>query len=129
MVVVKLVWILCFVYNVTSTQCIINFRALCEASTDKLSSLSFNNSSSLCSLGNSSSLCSLDTSDRIYIYTGITVVAILANFARALGIIYVCVNASRVLHNRMFLGILRSPVLFFDTNPTGIVSICLVFIE
>ena len=28
-------------------------------------------------------------------------------------------NASRSLHNRMFAAILRAPMRFFDTNPSG----------
>lgn len=65
------------------------------------------------------SICSLSTNDRIYFYSGIIVFAVVMNFARALGFCYICVNASRILHNRMFRVILRAPVLFFDTNPIG----------
>ena len=28
-------------------------------------------------------------------------------------------RAARILHNKMFMSVLRSPVLFFDTNPVG----------
>ena len=44
---------------------------------------------------------------------------IVINLARAIAFFFVCVNASRVLHDRMFASILRVPVLFFDTNPIG----------
>ena len=91
-------------------------RSLCE--TSQLES-SNNLNNSFCSLENSSGLCSLDTNDRTYIFTGLSVATILVSFARAFGFVYVCVNASRVLHNRMFGAVLRSPVLFFDTNPIG----------
>ncbi len=100
-------------------------RALCETSEFELGSGDLNNS--VCSLENSSALCSLDTSDRINIFIGLSIATIFASFARALGFIYVCVNASRVLHNRMFGAVLRSPVLFFDTNPIGIKMIVLRF--
>jgi len=72
-------------------------------------------------LGNGTlrSSCLLSTNQRIGIYAGTTAAAILLSFARAITFYFVCVNASRVLHNRMFAAILRAPVLFFDTNPTG----------
>ena len=66
-----------------------------------------------------SSICYLRTNVRIYIYTEITIFAIVMNFVRAFGIYYVCVNASRVLHNRMFKAVLRAPMLFFETSPIG----------
>lgn len=31
----------------------------------------------------------------------------------------VCMNASKSLHNKMFNCILRTPMKFFDTNPSG----------
>ena len=65
------------------------------------------------------SSCYLTTNQRIGIYAGTTAAAILINFARTIAFYFVCVNASRVLHNRMFAAILRAPVLFFDTNPIG----------
>ena len=65
------------------------------------------------------STCYLSTNQRIGIYTGTTAAAILVNFARTITFYFVCVNASRVLHNRMFAAVLRAPVLFFDTNPIG----------
>ena len=65
------------------------------------------------------STCYLSTNQRIGIYTGTTAAAILINFARTITFYFVCVNASRVLHNRMFAAVLRAPVLFFDTNPIG----------
>ena len=72
-------------------------------------------------LGNGTlrSSCLLSTNQRIGIYAGTTAAAILLSFARAITFYFVCVNASRVLHNRMFVAILRAPVLFFDTNPIG----------
>ena len=65
------------------------------------------------------SSCYLTTNQRIGIYAGTTAAAILINFVRTIAFYFVCVNASRVLHNRMFAAVLRAPVLFFDTNPIG----------
>ena len=72
-------------------------------------------------LGNGTlrSSCFLSTNQRIGIYAGTTAAAIFLNFARSITFYFLCVNASRVLHNRMFAAILRAPVLFFDTNPIG----------
>ena len=53
------------------------------------------------------------------IYAAITVASIILNFIRSALFYLVCVNASRVLHNRMFGAIIRAPVRFFDTNPSG----------
>ena len=44
---------------------------------------------------------------------------IVVNLTRTVTFFFVCVNASRILHNRMFACILRAPILFFDTNPIG----------
>ena len=39
--------------------------------------------------------------------------------ARSVLFFYVCVNAAKILHNRMFGAVLRAPIRFFDTNPIG----------
>ena len=65
------------------------------------------------------STCTLTSDQRIGIYAGTTGFTIIINFARTILFYYVCVNASRVLHNRMFVSVLRAPSLFFDTNPIG----------
>ena len=63
--------------------------------------------------------CFLSRDQRIAIYTGCSVATVLLSFARAILFYFICVNASRVLHNRMFASVLRAPVLFFDNNPIG----------
>ena len=70
-----------------------------------------------------SSTCAFTTRERIYVYSATTAFALVMGFVRALSFYYVCVNASRVLHNRMFRAILRVPVLFYDTNPSGKTSL------
>ena len=39
--------------------------------------------------------------------------------ARSVLFFYICVNAAKILHNRMFGAVLRAPIRFFDTNPIG----------
>lgn len=65
------------------------------------------------------SMCSLRNSERIGVYTTTTVVATIFSFARAILFYFVCVNASRVLHNHMFKAVLHAKVFFFDLNPVG----------
>ena len=66
-----------------------------------------------------SELCRLTTNQRIAIYTAATVITVLLGFARCILIYFLFLNASRVVHNRMFGAVLRAPVHFFDTNPSG----------
>ena len=61
----------------------------------------------------------LSTNQRIAIYAGIVSSSIFIVFSRAIFSFLICLAASRHLHNKMFKAILRSPVLFFDTNPVG----------
>ena len=65
------------------------------------------------------STCSLTDNQRIGIYGGLlgslTILAVL----RAILFFILMLNASRVVHNRMFARVLRAPILFFDTNPVG----------
>lgn len=65
------------------------------------------------------SICFLTDDQRQGVYGGITLVSIILNFVRTAMFYLVCVNASRVLHNRMFSAIVRTSVRFFDTNPSG----------
>ena len=64
-------------------------------------------------------LCDLSTDQRVGIYVGTVLGVVLINLTRTIAFVFVCVNASRILHNRMFASILRAPILFFDTNPIG----------
>ena len=64
-------------------------------------------------------LCDQSVEQRVGIYGGLLVTLIVVNITRLITLFFVCVNSSRVLHNRMFASILRAPVLFFDTNPVG----------
>lgn len=55
----------------------------------------------------------------IYIFTGIIVVLFFSTIARALNLFAICMNASVRLHNKIFARLLRVPISFFDTNPSG----------
>lgn len=58
-------------------------------------------------------------SDFISIYGGITGAAILLNVTRIIIIFIVTINASRILHSRMFVAVMRVPIHFFDSNTLG----------
>uniref|UniRef100_A0AAY4DHT8 ATP-binding cassette, sub-family C (CFTR/MRP), member 4 n=1 Tax=Denticeps clupeoides TaxID=299321 RepID=A0AAY4DHT8_9TELE len=45
--------------------------------------------------------------------------AVIFGFLRSLVLFNVLVNSAQTLHNRMFQGVLRSPIGFFDVNPVG----------
>ncbi len=65
------------------------------------------------------SICFLTDDQRMGIYGGITLTTIVLNFVRTTLFYLICINASRVLHNRMFKAIIRTSIRFFDTNPSG----------
>ena len=67
----------------------------------------------------SSTICALSERERIGIYGGLNVALMFLNFLRGALLYFICVNASRVLHNRLFASVLRAPILFFDNNPSG----------
>ncbi|XP_065916533.1 ATP-binding cassette sub-family C member 4-like isoform X2 [Dysidea avara] len=61
----------------------------------------------------------LTTHQRIGIYGGIIGVTIFIVLLRAILAFLICLAAARNLHNKMFESILRTQMLFFDTNPVG----------
>ena len=63
--------------------------------------------------------CSLNVTERMITYTVLIVSCVALNLLRGALFYLVCINASRILHNRMFSTILRTPILFFDNNPSG----------
>ncbi|CAF0910972.1 unnamed protein product [Rotaria sordida] len=56
---------------------------------------------------------------KFYIYCGITILLLLLTFLCTFTLKLMCLNAGRVLHNKMFQRIIRCPILFFDMNPIG----------
>ena len=65
------------------------------------------------------STCSLTDNQRIGIYGGLLGSLTILSVLRAILFFILMLNASRVVHNRMFARVLRAPILFFDTNPVG----------
>jgi len=61
----------------------------------------------------------LTTHQRIAIYGGIVGGSISIVILRAVLAFVICLAAARNLHNKMFKSVLRTPILFFDTNPVG----------
>uniref|UniRef100_A0A8B9YA27 Multidrug resistance-associated protein 4 n=1 Tax=Bos mutus grunniens TaxID=30521 RepID=A0A8B9YA27_BOSMU len=53
------------------------------------------------------------------IFSGLTVSTLIFGVTRSLLALYIFVNSSQTLHNKMLKTILRVPVLFFDRNPAG----------
>ncbi|KAL1514285.1 hypothetical protein ABEB36_003566 [Hypothenemus hampei] len=55
----------------------------------------------------------------IIIYTVLIILAVSLTTGRSAWFYKICMNASQELHNRMFACILKVPMAFFDSNPTG----------
>ena len=53
------------------------------------------------------------------IFSGLVGTASILSVTRSVLFFYVCVNAAKILHNRMFGAVLRAPIRFFDINPIG----------
>ena len=82
-----------------------------------------NSGNATCSANNTaiddSGSCTLSETARLVVYAVMILVTVIIHFVRGVAFYFVCINASRTLHNGMFSNILRTPVLFFDTNPSG----------
>ncbi|XP_076166864.1 ATP-binding cassette sub-family C member 4 [Ptiloglossa arizonensis] len=61
----------------------------------------------------------LDTNTALWIYGGFIVASIVMTTLRNLIFYKICMTASRNLHNQMFSCLLKAPMLFFDTHPSG----------
>ncbi|XP_046412545.1 ATP-binding cassette sub-family C member 4 isoform X1 [Neodiprion fabricii] len=60
-----------------------------------------------------------DTSMALWIYGGCITGSVVITILRSLLFFKLCMNASKGLHNTMFANILKAPMHFFDTNPSG----------
>ncbi|XP_071820242.1 ATP-binding cassette sub-family C member 4-like [Apostichopus japonicus] len=54
-----------------------------------------------------------------FIYGMLILALMLFGLVRAFLALHIMINSSKNLHNKMFAAVLRSPIFFFDTNPTG----------
>ncbi len=61
----------------------------------------------------------LDTQSLIGIYAGLVGSVWIFSIGRVVLFYFLLLKASRHLHNNMFIAVIRSPILFFDTNPVG----------
>ncbi|XP_022111266.1 multidrug resistance-associated protein 4-like [Acanthaster planci] len=59
------------------------------------------------------------TAEGAFIYAGFIGLLFLLAIFRLILCFSIMVKSSRNIHNRMFKAIIHSPILFFDTNPTG----------
>lgn len=55
----------------------------------------------------------------VYIYTALIAVVLYLVFQRALALFYFCLKASRRIHEKLFHGITRAQMYFFNTNSSG----------
>ncbi|KAG8186529.1 hypothetical protein JTE90_023957 [Oedothorax gibbosus] len=60
-----------------------------------------------------------NTPFNLSVYAGLVATVFLLSLVRTTSFFYMCMKASRTLHNKMFRCVLRSPVSFFDSNPVG----------
>ncbi|CAF0930502.1 unnamed protein product [Adineta steineri] len=56
---------------------------------------------------------------KFYSYCRIVMLLLILTFLRTFALELMCLNAGRVLHNKMFRRVIRCPIAFFDTNPIG----------
>ncbi|CAF3943944.1 unnamed protein product [Rotaria sp. Silwood1] len=56
---------------------------------------------------------------RFYIFCALVLLLCFLIFLRTVVCRLICLNSGRVLHNKMFLRVIRCPISFFDTNPVG----------
>ena len=56
---------------------------------------------------------------KVYLYTGLALGSTLLLFFSAFLFFQATINSSRNLHRKMFESVVRAPVHFFDTNPSG----------
>ncbi|KAK9869796.1 hypothetical protein WA026_003528 [Henosepilachna vigintioctopunctata] len=55
----------------------------------------------------------------IYVYTSIICFLILIALSRSIAFFQYCLSSSTFLHNNMFVKIVKAPMRFFNTNPSG----------
>ncbi|XP_078033391.1 ATP-binding cassette sub-family C member 4 isoform X2 [Augochlora pura] len=61
----------------------------------------------------------LDRDTALWIYAILILASIIMTTVRNITFYKICMNASKNLHNLMFSSLLKAPMLFFDTHPSG----------
>ncbi|UJR31956.1 hypothetical protein I4U23_019429 [Adineta vaga] len=56
---------------------------------------------------------------RFYTYCGVVIILFSITLLRVATTEFICLNAGRILHNKMFRRLIRCPIYFFDMNPVG----------
>ncbi|PBC29424.1 Multidrug resistance-associated protein [Apis cerana cerana] len=67
----------------------------------------------------SKDLSYLDRDTALWIYGSFIIISIVLTSIRNIVFYKICMNASKNLHNLMFSCLLKAPMLFFDTHPSG----------
>lgn len=60
-----------------------------------------------------------DETHNIIMYCVLTAILFMTTFARTTSQFFLCLRCSINLHNRIFMKMLRAPILFFENNPLG----------
>lgn len=71
----------------------------------------------------------LTRSEQISIYTFLIIALFLMTLVRTIGFFKICMRSSIALHLQLFYGVLRAPMLFFELNPVGELSITLAYLS
>ena len=83
---------------------------------------SWNTTTSTINITMATDTCILGVHQRIAVLGGVTGAAVALSFARIVLISWILVNAGRVLHDRMLTSMMRVPMHFYDTNPSGMAT-------
>ncbi|EGI62548.1 Multidrug resistance-associated protein 4 [Acromyrmex echinatior] len=83
-----------------------------DMSNDTVSSQNF-------TINNYENIYYLDTNMALWIYGGFIAISIVVTTIKNLIFVKICMNASKNLHNFMFSCVLKTPMSFFDNNPSG----------
>lgn len=60
-----------------------------------------------------------DRQRNIYIYSSSIVLVLALTLTRSFSFFTMCLRASRTLHDKLFRGIIRAKMVFFNNNPSG----------
>ena len=60
-----------------------------------------------------------DDRQKVFVYIGLVSATLVLNYLADFSILQSAISSSSNIHRQMLTAILKAPVLFFDTNPTG----------